>query len=273
MSSIFLLISKKKCDIIKHIRLSGGKMMNSVSILGVSFSTANQAEASEIIFTACKSKNKFPLTVVTPNPLMVMNAQRNETLFSALSHADLSLADGVGIISAARRMCTPLPERVTGIDTGYAVLKKLEKIGGSVYLLGARPDVAEKAAEKLTENLPCLHIVGTHHGYFGNDEEIIRDISEKSPDLLIVCLGSPRQEIWAHQNKANLSGVGAIMCLGGALDVWAGKVKRAPAIFIKLHLEWLWRMICEPKRFSALPKMIKFRILTGKSRQNKKSFK
>jgi N-acetylglucosaminyldiphosphoundecaprenol N-acetyl-beta-D-mannosaminyltransferase len=195
-----------------------------------------------------------------------MNAQRNEALLSALSHADLSLADGVGFISAARRMCTPLPERVTGIDTGYAVLKKLEKIGGSVYLLGARPDVAEKAAEKLTEKLPCLHIVGTHHGYFDSDEETIRDISEKSPDLLIVCLGSPRQEIWVHRNKEKLTGVGAILCLGGALDVWSGNIKRAPAMFINLRLEWLWRMLCEPKRMRELPKMVRFRYLTRKSR-------
>jgi N-acetylglucosaminyldiphosphoundecaprenol N-acetyl-beta-D-mannosaminyltransferase len=244
-----------------------------VSILGVNFNIVNRTEASERIFASCKSKNEIPLTVVTPNPIMVMNAQKNESLFSALTAADLSLADGVGIISAAKRMGTPLPERVTGIDTGYAVLEKLAEVGGSVYLIGAKPGVAELAAKKLTEKLPNLQIVGTHHGYYENDEEIIKDISKKSPDLLAVCLGSPRQEIWVHENKKKLAGVGAIMCLGGALDVWAGNIKRAPSLFIKLRLEWLWRMLLEPKRMKELPKMIKFRILTGKSRQNKKSFK
>jgi exopolysaccharide biosynthesis WecB/TagA/CpsF family protein len=132
---------------------------------------------------------------------------------------------------------------------------------------------AELAAEKLIDKFPSLNIVGTHHGYFDKDEEIISDIKQKSPDLLIVCLGSPRQEIWVHRNKEKLSGVGAVMCLGGVLDVWSGNIKRAPSFFIKLHLEWLWRMLLEPKRMKELPKMIKFRILTGKSCQNQKSFK
>ena len=267
MSSTFLLISKKKCDIINCIEFFGGEIMSKVSILGVNFNIVNRTEASEIIFTACKNKNEYPLTVVTPNPIMVMTALENEKLRSALEDADLSLADGVGIISAANRLGTPLPERVTGIDTGYDVLKKLAEIGGSVYLLGAKPGVAEKATEKLTEKLPGLRVVSTHHGYFDSNKEIITNIKEKNPDLLIVCLGSPRQEIWVYENKRMLSGVGAIMCLGGALDVWAGCIKRAPALFIKMRLEWLWRMICEPKRMKNLPLMFKFQCLTRKSRQ------
>ncbi len=247
--------------------------MSRISILNVPFDSITASTASEKILTACKSKNEFPLTVVTPNPIMVMNTQKIEALFSALADADLSLADGVGIISAAKRIGTPLPERVTGIDTAYSVIEKLAEVDGSVYLLGAKPGVAEKAATKLSEKLPSLNIVDTHHGYFDDDEEIIKDIAEKSPDLLAVCLGSPRQEIWVHQNKEKLSGVSAIMCLGGALDVWSGNVKRAPALFIKLHLEWLWRMLCEPKRMKELPKMVRFRYLTRKSRQKGHSFR
>ena len=241
--------------------------MPRISILNISFDSTTASEASDRILSECKNKKKYPHTVVTPNPIMVMTAQRNEKLFSALTDADLSLADGVGIISAARRMGTPLPERVTGIDTAYSVLEKLAEIGGSVYLLGAKPGVAEKASTELTEKLSSLRIVGTHDGYFESDAEIIKDISEKSPDLLAVCLGSPRQEIWAHENKEKLAGVGAVMCLGGALDVWSGNTKRAPKLFISLHLEWLWRMLCEPKRMKNLPLMIKFRHLTRKSRQ------
>lgn len=247
--------------------------MSRISILNISFDSTTANEASEKIFAACKNKNEFPLTTVTPNPIMVMNSQSNEALFTALSSADLSLADGVGIVSAAKRLGTPLPERVTGIDTAYSVLEKLAEVGGSVYLLGAKPDVAEKASAELTEKLPSLRIIGTHHGYFDNDEEIISEIKEKSPDLLIVCLGSPRQEIWAHENKEKLAGIGAIMCLGGALDIWSGSIKRAPQLFIKLRLEWLWRMMCEPKRMKNLPLMLKFRYLTRKSRQKGRSFK
>ena len=247
--------------------------MNNINILGVPFCSVKQSEASELIFTACRHKQDIPFTIVTPNPIMVMNAQENESLLSALSSADLVLADGIGIISAAKRMETPLPERVTGIDTAYSVIEKLDEIGGSLYLLGAKPGIAEKAAQNLSKSFPSLKIVGTLHGYFDDDTEIIKDIAGKSPDLLAVCLGSPRQEIWVHQNKEKLSGVGAIMCLGGSLDVWAENVKRAPKIFIKLHLEWLFRMLNEPKRFKELPKMIKFRILTRKTRQKDENVK
>ena len=242
-------------------------MKKRIKILDIGFDRTTLCEASERIFSAIQNKGNVPFTVVTPNPIMVMTARENEKLRSALEDADLSLADGVGIISAANRLGTPLPERVTGIDTGYDVLKKLAEIGGSVYLLGAKLGVAEKATEKLTEKLPRLRVVGTHHGYFDDDTEIIKDVTETSPDLLAVCLGSPRQEIWVYQNKEKLSGIGAVMCLGGALDVWAGNVKRAPTLFIKLRLEWLWRMICEPKRMKNLPLMFKFQCLTRKSRQ------
>ena len=241
-------------------------MKESTNILGIKFNNITLREAAEIIFSACKSNNVRPFTVVTPNPIMVMNAQDNDLLFSALSYADLSLADGIGIISAAKRMGTPLPERVTGIDTAYSVLEKLAGIGGRIYLLGGKPGIAEKAGMVIKEHLHGLSIVGTHHGYFDDDIELIKDIAEKSPDLLAVCLGSPRQEIWVYQNRERLTGVGAVMCLGGALDVWSGTIARASKIFIKLRLEWLWRMLREPKRFKELPKMIKFRCLTRKSR-------
>ena len=116
-------------------------------ILGVSFDNLTCKEACEMIFTACRMKNGLPLSVVTPNPLMVMNARKNGELMASLEYADLSLADGTGVISAAKRLGTPLPERVTGIDTAYSVLERLSQVGGSVYLLGAKPGVAALAAE------------------------------------------------------------------------------------------------------------------------------
>ena len=144
-------------------------MNNRIFILGIAFNCLTEAQAVSSIISAIDHKASMPFTVVTPNPIMVMNTQKNEALFSAISSADLSLADGVGIISAARRMGTPLPERVTGIDTAYSVLEKLAEVGGSVYLLGAKPGVAEKASAELTEKLPSLRVVGTHDGYFESD--------------------------------------------------------------------------------------------------------
>ena len=145
-------------------------MKKRIKILDIGFDRTTLCEASERIFTAIQNKGDVPFTVVTPNPIMVMTAREDKELFSALSSTDLSLADGIGVISAAKRLGTPLPERVTGIDTGYDVLKKLAEIGGSIYLLGAKLGVAEKATEKLTEKLPGLRVVNTHHGYFDSDK-------------------------------------------------------------------------------------------------------
>lgn len=241
--------------------------MSRIEILGIPFDAVSRSEACGRIFDACRARAERPFLVVTPNPVMVMNAAADPALRTALSGAELSLADGIGIVSAAKRAGKPLPERVTGIDTGREVMAMLAESGGGVYLLGGEPGVAELAAEELRLQLPSLRIVGTHHGFFDNSAQLISDINEKAPALLILCLGSPRQELWGFENREHLGGVGAIMCLGGALDIWSGKKRRAPALFIKMRLEWLWRMLCEPKRASSLPKMLKFRLLTRKSRQ------
>jgi len=238
-----------------------------IEILNVPFDITTKKNAANTVFLRCRERGNGPLIVVTPNPVMVMNAQRNASLLSALRGAGLSLPDGVGIISAAKRMGEPLPERVTGIDTAYSVLELLDGTGGSLYLLGARPGVADSAADNLQKDFSHLRVVGTRDGYFTDDEEIVRALNAAAPDLLVLCLGSPRQELWAHAHCKKLVNVGAVMCLGGALDVWSGRIKRSPSLFIKMRLEWLWRMICEPKRFAYLPKMIKFRYLTRKSRQ------
>ncbi len=238
--------------------------MGRIEILNIPFDDISKTDAAAIIAHLCRVRGAAAHTVVTPNPVMVMNAQENKRLASAIRCATLSLPDGVGIISASRRLGTPLRERVTGIDTAHAVIGQMNETGGSLYLLGAKPGVAQKAAESLKKEFPNIRVLGTHDGYFADDEEIIEEINEKAPDLLILCLGSPRQELWAHGYRARLNNVGVIMCLGGALDVWSGNIKRAPSAFIKLRLEWLWRMMREPKRLKELPKMVKFRIKSAR---------
>ena len=197
-----------------------------------------------------------------------------EELRSALEDADLSLADGVGIISAANRLGTPLPERVAGIDTGYDVLKKLAEIGGSVYLLGAKPGVAEKATEKLTEKLPGLRVVSTHHGYFDkNGEEndaVIRELKEHAPDILFVCFGFPLQERWIDNNSDKIPSLRLCIGLGGALDVWSGNVKRAPQFIQYVNLEWLWRILVDNTRKGSLSDITKFILLVFTQKSKKK---
>ena len=126
----------------------------------------------------------------------------------------------------------------------------------TLFLLGAKPGVAESAAQALQERFKGLKIVGTNDGYFSDDEPIVEKINAVSPDLLLVCLGAPKQELWMQKNAPALK-VGLMAGLGGSLDVFAGVVERAPEAWQKLGLEWLYRLKKEPgriKRMSNLPK-------------------
>ncbi|MCL2046059.1 MAG: WecB/TagA/CpsF family glycosyltransferase [Oscillospiraceae bacterium] len=208
--------------------------------------------------------------VVTPNPEIVWLARQNEELMSAISNAGLVLADGVGITIAARILGTPIHGgRVPGIDFAQSLLYEMSQYGGSVYLLGAKPGVAIKAGKQLEEKFPGLVIAGTADGYFTDDLPIIENINEANPDVLFVCLGSPKQELWMANN---LSLINAKLCagLGGSLDVFAGNVKRAPAIFRKTGFEWFYRLLQDPKRIKRMAKLPLFLLrviwkrITGK---------
>ena len=196
--------------------------------------------------------------VFTPNPDILMRARTNRELREALCGADLLLPDGVGVILASRLLKHPLPERITGIDTAEWLLSLAEKHGLSVYLLGGKTGVAERAAENLRQRFPALRVVGTHHGYFEknkNSEEnrrVLTKIQNATPDLLFVCFGCPAQETWIAENTSALPSLRLSMGLGGCLDVWSGEKKRAPAIFRRTGTEWLFRALREPRRFSSL---------------------
>ena len=240
-----------------------------VEILGIPVDGISEDEAAAMIFNRItgRSPDTPPCCVVTPNPLMIMESRENPELRDGLLRADLSLPDGNGLVAAAKRAGTPLPCRTTGIGTAEKVMEKLAETNGSVYILGALPGRAEKAAEKLAVRFPGLVIAGAHDGYFdaAEEETVAAEISRAHPDLLCVCMGGARQTSFVFDNLKTLSGVGCAMGLGGSADVWSGKIKRAPRFFIRIKAEWLWRMLAEPRRFSGLAKLIKFRFLTGKS--------
>lgn len=229
-----------------------------IPVLGIGFDSCTEEEAAEIILGKISSR-KGPFTVYTPNPLIVMKARKNPEYADILRRAGLSLADGIGIVRKARRLGTPLPGRCTGIGTAEKVISGLSASGGTLYILGGAPGRAEKACENLSRTYPGICIAGFRDGYFSDDEEngICRDISEKNPDLLCICLGAVKQESFADRNLSSLH-CGALMCIGGSADVWSGHVKRAPAFFRKTGLEWLYRMFREPRRFRDLFTLIRF---------------
>ena len=234
-------------------------MKNTVDILGVGFSPLGTEESAEYILKLI-GEDGFHY-VFTPNSEMVMEAVKNKEFEDILNSADLLTADGIGIIYASKILGSPIRERAAGFDISVQVIEKMAKSGKTLYLFGAAPGVAGKAKAIIENKISGIKIVGTHDGYFDAEEEerIIIDINEKKPDVLFVCLGCPKQEKWIFKNKDRLN-VKVAMGLGGCLDVYAGNVKRAPDIYIKLGLEWFYRLMKEPKRFFRMLALPKFMI-------------
>ena len=237
--------------------------MNRIDVLGVEFDDLTMDEAVERALGLIEERRAA--YACTPNPEIVMAARENASLAAALKDAALVLADGVGITKAAQMLRTPLKGRVPGIDFAQALMARLAERGGSVYLFGAKPGVAGAAAEKLSEAFPGIVIAGTDDGYFTDDKPIIERINAAAPDFLMVCLGSPKQELWMAERAGKIS-CGLMAGLGGSLDVLAGNVQRAPETWRKLGLEWLYRVIKEPKRVTRLAKLPLFVIEAAKGR-------
>jgi N-acetylglucosaminyldiphosphoundecaprenol N-acetyl-beta-D-mannosaminyltransferase len=233
-------------------------MNNKINILGVNI--------DNLTFSATLEKAKSLTeaseldTIFTPNPEIIMLARKDEHFKNILNSASICTADGIGVVYGAKILKTPLPERVAGFDLGSALIEYAAQTKKSTFFFGAAPGVAEIAAEKLIEKYPNLKIAGTRNGYFKDEEtpEIIEQINESCADILFVCLGAPRQEKWIYENRDKLN-VKLALGLGGSLDVFAGVAKRAPKIFIKLNLEWFYRLLKQPSRigrFMALPKFL-----------------
>lgn len=231
--------------------------MSRTDVLGVGFDNVTKAEAVERALALIDAREGR--YVVTPNPEIVMLARENPALKEALSGADIVLPDGAGIIKGAAILGRPMKEKVPGIDFACGVMARLAERGGSVYLFGAKPGVAEAAAETLRTKFPGLVISGTSDGYFSDDGPIIEKIKDAAPDFLLVCLGAPKQELWMAKMSGKLP-VGLMVGLGGSLDVFAGTVKRAPEAWQKLDLEWLYRLLKEPRRIGRMMKLPLFVI-------------
>lgn len=241
-------------------------------ILGIGFNAVTLDEAVGLAVSALDSGRL--MTVVTPNPVISIRCLCDARLMHAVRSASLSLADGHGVTAAAKRRGVFLPERVAGIDFGHSLLCRAAERGDRVFLLGGKPGRAEKAAKELAPAIPGLNVCGTCDGYDGVSGNACaeRAIAEARPGIVFVCLGSPRQELWIYEHRDFLEqcGVRVAAALGGSIDVWSGDVRRAPQIFIRLHLEWLWRCVREPRRLAVIPTLVRYRMLTRKRRQTAK---
>lgn len=221
-------------------------------ILGVRFDNLTQQEAAQR-GRQLLEEDKFHY-VVTPNPEFLLAAEKDPEFRRVLNAADLVLPDGIGVVYSAKILGTPLKERVPGIEFAEAMLSALNEMGGRLYLLGAKPGVAEEAGRRICARYSDLVLCGTHDGYFKDEQAILPQIAAAKPDLLFVCLGAPKQEKWMARWGA-LTGAKLAIGLGGALDVFAGNVDRAPEKWRRMGLEWAYRLSREPKRIGRMAKL------------------
>ena len=244
--------------------------MNTINVLGVPFSVLTPEATIDLLIKWIDGENNH--VVVTPNPEGVMQAVRNKDFASALSDANISLADGIGIYLASVINGNRLPSRVRGVDTAFGLFDKLKELDrfATVYFLGGRPGVAESAAKNIEAKYPNLKVVGCHDGYYTESKEkcIVENIDNLCPDILLVCLGMPKAEIFASKYK-NINAK-VTLCVGGTIDIMAGNVRLAPKVLRKVGLEWLYRLIKEPRRFYRmldLPRFM-FSVLINRVRGN-----
>ncbi len=218
-----------------------------VRILGCRVDPVGMAEALERITGFLRSGR--PAHVVTLGAEMVMLALRERAYQSVINGAELVAPDTVGIVVASRLLGTPLRERVAGIELVERLCELAAFESFSVYLLGGANGVAKKSAAELSERHRGLRIAGTHHGYFtaADDRHIVAEIRNSGANIVLVALGFPRQEYWIARHLPELS---CAVCIGvgGTLDILAGKLKRAPLLMRRLGLEWLYRLLREPRR-------------------------
>jgi N-acetylglucosaminyldiphosphoundecaprenol N-acetyl-beta-D-mannosaminyltransferase len=230
-----------------------------VNIFGVPISKMNMVQTVSYLTDAIE--NRLPQHVITANPIMVMSAVEDRNYLAMMKQAELIVPDGTGVVWAANYVGEPVTERVTGFDLVHELMKIGEGRKWKVYLLGTSTEIIEAAASKLKVMYPGIQMVGYRNGFFKEeqDAEVIGEIVQAAPDLLLVGRSSATQEPWIAKYKHQLQ-VPVMMGVGGSFDVLAGKLKRAPILFQKLRLEWFYRLLQEPWRYKMMLTLPKFAV-------------
>lgn len=227
-----------------------------IEILGVPTDCVDMAQAIEEVETMIAGNR--PEAIIAVNPEKVIKARGDSLLLGQLRRAGLLIPDGIGVVAAARLLRLGRMGRVPGSELMPAICERAAMRGYRVFLFGASPEVNRKTVEVLGQRYPGLKIVGHQHGYLGEEEmpALVDRINSSGAEILFIALGSPKQELWIDRYLPQLR-VKVCQGVGGTFDVLAGRVKRAPASFRKLHLEWFYRLVTQPKRLvrqTALPK-------------------
>lgn len=233
--------------------------MSKINITGINFDNVTLDESIELVK---QNLNDSVRTIVyTPNAEIAYACIENKEYLDIINSANIILPDGDGVVEASKILNTPLKCKTPGVEFGYKLLKYCSENGLKVYLLGGKQEIVQKAKEELTNDLQGLIISGYHDGYFDNDESVINNINDSDADVILVCLGFPKQEKWVYENINSIPNIKVAACLGGSIDIYSKEVKRAPVFFRKLKLEWFYRTVKDPKRIkriSVIPKYLSY---------------
>jgi N-acetylglucosaminyldiphosphoundecaprenol N-acetyl-beta-D-mannosaminyltransferase len=222
-------------------------MADRINFLNTNFDRMPSSEAIELLLARLLKRQGG--RVYYANAHTMVTAAKNPALTEALQNCDLLLADGSGVRWGSALLGKPLVYNLNGTDLVPALCKYGAEKGLSIYLLGAKPGVAEEAAANLTKRYPNLIIAGTQHGYFPPSQtpQVIENIRLARPHLLLVAMGVPMQEIWINQYASQLPGI-TCMGVGALFDFMAQRVVRAPYFMRAVGMEWVWRLAMEPNR-------------------------
>lgn len=231
-----------------------------VWVLGVPVLPVTRGQALERIAEFIETGQ--PHLVITADASALILARKDREFREIMRAASMVTADGAGVVAALKLAGRALPERCSGVDLVVDLARECPERGWSLFLLGAAPGIAEKAAANLTARFPALTIAGCRDGFFQDDTEVVRHIQDTHPDILLVAMGMPRQEKWFWKHRDAL-GVKVAMGVGGTFDVLSGNVKRAPRFYQDHGLEWLYRCATAPsKGMRKLVLLPQFALLT-----------
>lgn len=233
--------------------------MEKTYVLGVPLTVLDRKELMDTLKKAICEKRQLALVAI--NARKIIRTVHEPDMKDLLSGFDIFLADGASVVRAADH-CV---ERITGIDLMTDICRDSEQLGAKLFFYGASDENNQAAQKKLKEKFPGMQIAGYCDGY--DDADVLQRIQDSGANVVFVAKGTPLQEKWIIENRGKLPGVSILMGIGGALDVCCGKVKRAPVIFQKAGLEWLCRMVIEPKRFAQIPELLEFRKLIKRQKR------
>ena len=223
-------------------------MNNKAKILNCRIDLIDEQNALNEAKKALMEKRNFH--IITINPEMIMNSEKNPDFKELINNSDLNIPDGVGV-KIALKIKSINQNQIRGVDFSRKLIELASKDNLRLGFLGAKEEVIQKAKENFLKKYPNLNFVYTRNGYFKNDDEIINEIVEKNPQILLVGLGSPKQEEIIVKLKNKLKSC-VLIGVGGSFDVFSGLTKEAPVIYRKMGIEWLYRTILQPERFKRI---------------------